>query len=417
MFHQLFNCPNAVARHRSAPLLDERILFLQHCREYGSPRGTLRRVAHELLVLVDQLNLHSEGVVTTEDIEAAAHRWAHRQPSHYKCRDPKKIESHFTSAAIRWLRFLGRLQDPPAFWYHDIIEKFASYMEHEKGLSPMTIHGECGHVKRFLARHCGSLERLGKLSIRQIDEAIALKRCQDGCNRASVQFYAASLRAFFRYAEARGWCQQALATAIMAPRVYQHELIPAGPSWEVVQQLLDSTDSDDPRDIRDRAILMLFALYALRSEEVQCLQLKDIDWHCEVMHVTRTKLRTIHHYPLIPVVGEAILRYLRMVRLQRPSQHVFLTLRAPYCSLSRSALWKVVNDRLRPLKLSLQHQGPHSLRHACATHLLAQGLSMKEIGDHLGHRNPESTRLYAKVDLVGLREIAEFDLGGCHEAI
>jgi integrase/recombinase XerD len=67
---------------------------------------------------------------------------------------------------------------------------------------------------------------------------------------------------------------------------------------------------------------------------------------------------------------------------------------------------------LRPLNSSTRHQGPHSLRHACATHLLAQGLSLKEIGDHLGHRDPESTAVYAKVDFVGLRQVAEFDLGG-----
>ena len=40
------------------------------------------------------------------------------------------------------------------------------------------------------------------------------------------------------------------------------------------------------------------------------------------------------------------------------------------------------------------------------------GLSLKEIGDHLGHRRPDSTRIYAKVDLQGLREVAAFDLGG-----
>ena len=80
--------------------------------------------------------------------------------------------------------------------------------------------------------------------------------------------------------------------------------------------------------------------------------------------------------------------------------------------MSRSALWKAVRDRLRPLQGSLRHHGPHALRHACATHLLAQGLSMKAIGDQLGHRDPDSTRLYAKVDLAGLREVAELDLGG-----
>jgi integrase/recombinase XerD len=62
--------------------------------------------------------------------------------------------------------------------------------------------------------------------------------------------------------------------------------------------------------------------------------------------------------------------------------------------------------------VSLKHRGPHSLRHACATRLLAEGLSMKEIGDHLGHRKTDTTRVYAKVNLAGLRQVANFNLGG-----
>jgi integrase/recombinase XerD len=408
----LFNCPRAAARHQSAALLDARVRFLEQCLACGSPRGTLRRLAHELLVIVDQFNLEPEGEVRPEDIEVAAHRWAYREPSHHKSKDVEKIKRHFTLVATRWLRFLGRLQAPHAAWYQNFIDEFACYMERDKGLSPMTIRGECGHVRRFLARHCSSGERLRDLSIQQIDEAIAQKGRRDGCCRASIGFYAASLRAFFRYAETKDWCRKGLATAIMAPYVYQHELIPSGPSWEVVQHLLEMTASDRPVDIRDRAILMLFAIYGLRAGEVQRLQLKDFDWHREVIHIARPKPRTVQQYPLVPSVGEAILRYLQEVRLHRSSRHVFLTLRAPYSPLSCSALWKAVSDRLRPLKLSIRHQGPHSLRHACATHLLAQGLSLKEIGDHLGHRDPESTRVYAKVDLVGLREVAEFSLGG-----
>jgi site-specific recombinase XerD len=45
-------------------------------------------------------------------------------------------------------------------------------------------------------------------------------------------------------------------------------------------------------------------------------------------------------------------------------------------------------------------------------HLVAEGFSLKEIGDHLGHRSAFSTRTYAKVDLAALREVASFDLGG-----
>ena len=43
-------------------------------------------------------------------------------------------------------------------------------------------------------------------------------------------------------------------------------------------------------------------------------------------------------------------------------------------------------------------------------HLLAKGLSLKEIGNHLGHQSPETTRFYAKVDLAALRTVADFNL-------
>jgi len=48
---------------------------------------------------------------------------------------------------------------------------------------------------------------------------------------------------------------------------------------------------------------------------------------------------------------------------------------------------------------------------------LSEGFSLKEIGDHLGHRSAQATRIYGKVDLIGLREIANSDLGSdppCH---
>jgi len=83
---------------------------------------------------------------------------------------------------------------------------------------------------------------------------------------------------------------------------------------------------------------------------------------------------------------------------------------APFRPLTASALGRMVRRRLHALGLTLPHYGPHVLRHACATHLLEQGLSLKEIGDHLGHRSLESTRVYAKVDLDALRTVADFSL-------
>jgi integrase/recombinase XerD len=142
------------------------------------------------------------------------------------------------------------------------------------------------------------------------------------------------------------------------------------------------------------------------------LCLDDFDWEREVLTVRCGKRQRPRIYPLCRVVGDAVLRYLREVRPPSAHREVFLHLRAPFGPLSGGILNVLVRWRLRALGVTSPHYGPHALRHACATHLLAQGLSLKEIGDHLGHTDPETTRLYAKVDLAGLRAVGDFDLEG-----
>ncbi|MGA7393973.1 MAG: tyrosine-type recombinase/integrase [Terrimicrobiaceae bacterium] len=122
--------------------------------------------------------------------------------------------------------------------------------------------------------------------------------------------------------------------------------------------------------------------------------------------------RRAQQYPLVPTAGEAILRYLQQVRPRCARRELFLTLKAPFRPLPAGGLYHVVSSRLAQLNIQSLRHGPHSLRHACASHLLAEGFSLKEIGDHLGHRSASATRTYAKVDLVGLRAVANFDLGG-----
>ena len=150
----------------------------------------------------------------------------------------------------------------------------------------------------------------------------------------------------------------------------------------------------------------------MRAGEVRGLKLEDLDWEKELIHLSRPKSRRRQCYPLSYTAGEAILRYLQEVRPRVSCREVFLSLKAPVRPLGGGVLYDLVSDRLRSLSVSLPQYGPHSLRHACATRLLAEGLSMKEIGDHLGHRKADTTRVYAKVDLAGLRQVADFDLGG-----
>jgi site-specific recombinase XerD len=353
-------------------------------------------------------------LITPAEIEAEADRWAHRQPKPAALREVRCSALRFKRHATRWLAFLQRLQPPVSSPcpYADHVAQFTDYMLQERGLSPHTAEYRCRTIHEFLARIDADGLRLDTVTVAQVDELLARKVRDDGYARVTIQTYASTLRAFFRYAEQRRWCRPGLAAAIMAPRVFAHESLPVGPSWADVNRLLAAAQGDRPADIRDRALLILLAVYGLRAGEVVALRLEDFHWEQEVLTVPHGKRQKPRTYPLCRPVGDAVLRYLRKVRPSSAWREVFLTLRAPFRPLPRGGLGQVVSGRLHALGVTLPHYGPHALRHACATHLLSQGLSLKEIGDHVGHQSPETTRIYAKVDLAGLRAVADFDLEG-----
>ena len=158
--------------------------------------------------------------------------------------------------------------------------------------------------------------------------------------------------------------------------------------------------------------MLLLITYGLRSGEVRRLTLDDFDWKTETLLVRRSKSGRPDLFPLSRVVAKAIIRYIRDVRPPGCGRTLFYTVHAPIKPLTRPALGCLVRRRFRRLGIVRDRRGPHALRHAAAQHLLGEGLSMKEIGDFLGHRSPSSTAVYARVDLNGLRQVADFDLGG-----
>ncbi len=416
MFQQIFERPHAIQRQLAGPLLEARQRYLTHCAAQGKARRTLREIAYYQLIAIDYLKLSEQGLITRAEIQVAADRWAQRPSQTHLLKDDASSlsKARFINHATHWLDFLGRLQQPPSrpHPFAPFVSAFTEFMRVERGLSAETIKYRGREIELFLAEVCLQPGSLAQLTVAQIDAALIEKVHQASYARRTIQTLASTLRAFFRYAEQRAWCQHGLADAIKAPRVFRHETLPFSPAWEDVQRLLKNTEGDSPVDIRDRAILLLLTVYGLRSGEVWRLQLDDLDYQQEILHLRRSKGGQSQPLPLTQTVGEAILHYLKKVRPRVACRELFLTLRAPFRPLNRGAIFQIVNRRWRPLGVALAHHGPHSLRHACATRLINQGVSLKEIGDQLGHRDLETTRIYAKVDLTHLREVADFNLGG-----
>lgn len=419
MFERLFRFPHALQPHLNSPMAEERRRFLCHREQEGYGRNGLRVLAYYLLACVEYLRLADRlgESITRDEVERQAERWAARvspAPNMRKIPGRRGSRIEFLRYACAWLKFMGRLQEPvraPGQCTKQL-DEFARFLRGEKGLNPRTVKDRCAAVERFLEQLVAKDSSLGDISISQIDDALAKQIAQRGYARSTIQNLACELRSFFSFAEFRNWCPAGLAAGIKGPRIYSQESIPSGPVWNDVQRLLATVEGDQPAHIRDRAMLMLLAIYGLRAGEVCCLRLEDFDWSRERLTVSRGKTQTTHIYPLTRQVGDAVLLYLQEARPQSAHRQVFLTVRPSFRPLKRGAVTEMVVRRWRSLGVKLPHYGSHSLRHACATHLLQQGLSLKEIGDHLGHKHPDTTRIYAKVDLASLRQVADFNLGG-----
>jgi integrase/recombinase XerD len=416
VFEQLFPGSRALARQRDGPLAEDRRRYLVHCAEQQMAHRTLQEIAIYTLVAANALRLAERPgeLITGEEIKTASDCWASRRSPQRSLLTVSTAWRLFTRFATRWLSFLGRLQPviTASQPYVEQVTAFADSMRQERGLSPRTIEINCRTVREFLVQLSEAGLRLDALTIPQVDDIMARQVRGGSYARVTVRGYVSRLRAFLRYAEACAWCRPGLAAALLAPRVFRDESIPVGPSWDDVKRLLAATQGNQPADIRARAALMLLSVYGLRAGEVVGLRLEDFDWEREVLTVQFGKRQRPRIYPLCRAVGDAVLHYLREVRPRSVRREVFLNLRAPFGPLSCSLLGHLVRQRLRALGVTLPHYGPHALRHSCATHLLEQGLSLKEIGDHLGHQSPETTRLYAKVDRAGLRVVGDFDLEG-----
>ena len=400
--------------HHEGPFVEERARYLANLLKRGWARATVIGTACKLAAFARRVDITCDGGVTAAQIEAAADAWM-KEPRHSFRRriGPHKARTRFVGGATGWLLFLGRLQESKCTStpYAELLTQFTDFLRYERGLSQASVQLRRYHTLGFLTWFEQQDRPLSQVSVQEVERFLALPR-NHPWSRATISGYVASLRSFFRFAKAKGWCRADVGNALDAPRLYAAEGPPAGPSWNQVQQLIGSIGRRQPADIRDRALLMLATVYGFRSKEVRHLRLEDLDWDRELILLRCSKMHRDHQYPMVREVGDAILLYLQKARPLTERREVFLRLLPPYEPLTASGFWTMVNIRLKTFGMKLPHYGPHVLRHACASHLLAEGFSLKEIGDHLGHSDPRSTRVYAKVDLGGLQKVAAFDLGG-----
>ena len=174
----------------------------------------------------------------------------------------------------------------------------------------------------------------------------------------------------------------------------------------------DNCDQNTSLGRRNYAILLLLARLGLRAGEVVGLNLEDIDWDNALITVwAKGKQRA--QLPLPVDVGQAVAQYLHRDRPRCSSRRLFIRDCAPLAALGYSeAITKIVRRALKKAGVESPRKGAHLLRHSLATDMLQKGASLDEIGEVLRHKSPDTTAIYAKVELDALRALALPWLGG-----
>ena len=284
-------------------------------------------------------------------------------------------------------------------------QAFEQYLVEVRALARPTISNYLPFVRSFLEDRFGH----GRVALSHLcagDVVRFVQRQAPRLHRKRAKLMTSALRSFLRYARYLGEVTLDLAAAVPIVANWSMTSIPRAISADHVRQLLASIDRRTAVGRRDYAVLLLLARLGLRSSEVAFLELDDIDWKTGRLHV-RGKGAQRLELPLPMDVGKALVAYLRRGRPVSTSRRVFLRAKAPIRGfLGPSGVSSIVRHSLERAGIDAPTKGAHQFRHGLATQMLRHGASLGEIGELLGHRHPQTTTIYAKVDLKALRTLA-----------
>jgi integrase/recombinase XerD len=277
-------------------------------------------------------------------------------------------------------------------------EEYVAWLVVERGRAPATVAA----YRRDLASCCAFLERRGTdLEHATTADLEAFLASVDRAQRApaTVARLTSTLRGCFGFLLDEGLRADDPATLLAPRRTGAH--LPVVLTEDQVVRLLASPATDGPIDVRDRALLELLYGTGMRVSEAVGLDLGDVDFEEEVVRVTGKgdKQR------LVPL-GRAAAAALRAWLADDVRGHLLAAARRPegravFCNqrgrrLTRQGVDLVVRRHARRTRLP-EGTSAHTLRHSCATHMLAHGADVRVIQELLGHASVGTTQRYKRV--------------------
>jgi len=392
----------------AGPLFEYIAAFLEQEKTLGYKPESTATLTH--LQLISRLNLWLARMRRplkdlNEEVIERFLRYARMNRNYHRSGAPSVLRR-----LLALLREVGAIppvdRSAPGSPAQRMTDEYRRFLAKERGLDPATIGHYARHIDRFLSECYGT----GRLHLSQLevrDVAAFVQRHAQGHSRGHASSVVTGLRSFLRFARYRGYIETDLGSAM--PRVANWKLagLPKYLPRGAARQVLTHCERTTATGRRNYAILLLLARLGLRGGEVVDLRLEDIDWRKGEITVRSKKGGTWVRFPLPVDVGQAITGYLEKGRPRCSCRNVFVRIYAPYRSLAHSGVVsRIVRRALEQAGVESSRKGAHTFRHTLATDLLRNGASLEEIGRVLRHKNPDTTAIYAKVEIEALRQLA-----------
>jgi site-specific recombinase XerD len=382
------------------PLAEHELGFGAYLEGLGYSSSAANKHIHLLRYL--SAWLEGEGI-TLEDLSASkteAFFLGRRTQGKANLRTTRSLDPLFA-----FLRQGGHIETP-TFVLTDcvdlFIDSFHTYLRAERGLVEGTARFYV-HVARLFAseRVTGNEIEWATVCAKDVTR-FATRVCRTR-GLSSARAVVSALRCLLRFLRLEGLTELALDQAVLSVAGSSPSL-PRGIAALEVRALLEATDRQSPLGCRDYAILMVLCRLGLRGGELIGLTLDDIDWRAgEIVVVGKGGRRD--RLPLPVDVGSALADYLQRSRPDVEDRFVFLRHCAPIRRIGETGTIRSVLARACA-RAGIAYASPHRLRHTVATEMLRAGVSLRDIGQVLGHRDALATATYAKVDLARLGALA-----------
>lgn len=293
-------------------------------------------------------------------------------------------------------------------YVREAVGDWLAYLSVERQLAANTAEAYERDISQFLAFLAGHLNRLPDmkqllvLQARDVRAFLAARR-SEGVGSRSLARTLSALRMFYKFLERRGYGKNDAIRAVSLPKL-PHS-VPKPLTAPKATALVDSADiasPDAPEWIlaRDTAVLALLYGSGLRISEALSLQRKDAPIKGRDMLRVTGKGNKTRVVPVLPIVREAVERYLALCPLKSGSDDpLFVGVRGKQLS---PRIIQLGIARARAALGLPDSATPHALRHSFATHLLGAGADLRAIQELLGHASLSTTQGYTEVDRAHL---------------